>query len=93
MKYTEETLARGVAIAVLVVSLAMFVPLTRAVGALVHGLPILRALWLAPLLILGTGAALMYVLSRRQVALQLYLTAFALWLLTAGYVLVTAFRA
>ena len=46
--------------------------------------------WLFPLIILGTAAVLMWLLTRMQLSLRLYLAAFALWLVTTGYYLAYA---
>lgn len=78
-------LPRLLAIVLLLVSLATFGPLIAAAILLARGRAVVPLVWWAPLLILATGAALIWLLSRRQIAFQLYLAAFALWLLTAGY--------
>ena len=78
-------LPRVLAILILLVTLSMFVPLTFAVIQLVHGAHLPTQSWLFPLGIIAAGAALISILSLRQVPLQLYLFAFALWLLTAAY--------
>jgi hypothetical protein len=85
MKSAENLLPRLVAAVVLIVSLAMFVPLVKAARTLLREGSAPFPLWLAPLLLLGTGALLTHVLTRRQVPAQLVVSAFALWLLTAAY--------
>jgi len=88
MKPTETLLPRTLAVIVLLISLSMLVPLTKAVIAVIHGAAPILAIWLAPLLILATGLALLLALGRRTVIPPLYLMALALWVITAGYFLV-----
>jgi hypothetical protein len=78
-------LPRLLAILLLLISLATFVPLVAAAILLARGREVDPLVWWAPLLILATGAMLTWLLSRRQIALGLYVAAFALWLVTAGY--------
>jgi len=78
-------LPRLLAIVLLLVSLATFAPLVATAILLARGRDVAPLVWWGPLLILATGAMLTWLLSRRHIAMQLYLTAFALWLLTAGY--------
>ena len=77
-------LPRLLAIVLLLVSLATFGPLIAAAILLARGRAVAPLVWWAPLLILATGAMLTWLLSR-QISLRLFLAAFALWLLTAGY--------
>lgn len=88
MKPTETLLPRTLAVIVLLISLSMLVPLAKAVIAVIHGAAPILAIWLAPLLILATGLALLIALGRRTVTPPLYLMALALWVITAGYFLV-----
>lgn len=85
----ESFLPRLLAIVLLLISLAMVVPIGRAVLDLAGGAHVAASRWAVPLAILGTGSILSWLLTRKQVSLQLYLSAFALWLLTAGYFFVT----
>ena len=78
-------LPRLLAVILLLVSLATFGPLVAAAILLARGRDVAPLVWWAPLLILATGALLTWLLSRRQIALRLFLAAFSLWLLTAGY--------
>jgi len=78
-------LPRALATILLLVSLSMFAPLTIAVVQLARGVAVDGLHWLLPLAILAIGAALMGLLSRKQVPLELFVVAVALWLLTAGY--------
>jgi len=78
-------LPRVLAILILLVTLSMFVPLTFAIVQLVHGAHLPAQSWMFPLGIIAAGAVLISILSRKQVPLQLYVFAFALWLLTAAY--------
>lgn len=78
-------LPRLLAVVLLLVSLATFGPLLAGAILLARGQEVAPLVWWAPLAILATGAMLIWLLSRRQMALGLYLAAFALWLLTAGY--------
>ena len=80
-------LQRVIAILLLLVSLITFVPLIMAALRLGRGLQVDPMAWWAPLLILGTSALLTWLLSRRVVALRLFVAAVALWLVTAGYLL------
>ncbi len=85
MKHAETLLPRTLAVVVLLISLSMLVPLAKAVIAVLHGAAPILAMWLAPLLILATGLALLMALRRMS---PLYLMALALWVITAGYFLV-----
>ena len=76
---------RVLSILILLVTLSMFVPLAFAVIALVGGAHLPTARWLFPLGIIAVGAVLISFLSRKQIPLQLYIFAFALWLITAAY--------
>jgi len=87
MKHAETLLPRTLAAIIALVSLSMLVPLAKAVMAVVHGLVPIIAMWLAPLLILATGLALLLALGRRAAVPPLYLMALALWVVTAGYFL------
>jgi hypothetical protein len=80
-------LQRVIAIVLLVVSLGTFVPLIIAALRLARGVEVAPMAWWAPLVILATAALLTWLLSRRYVAIRLFVVAFALWLLTAGYLL------
>ena len=80
-------LPRLLAVVLLLVSLATFVPLIATAILLARGRDVASLVWWAPLLILATGAMLTWLLSR-QIGLRLYLAAFTLWLMTAGYFLV-----
>ena len=84
---TETTVPRLLALVLLLGSLAMLVPLVRAVMAMAREEAVPVTAWAVPLVILATGSALSYVLSRRGVGLQLFIPAMALWLLAAGYFL------
>jgi hypothetical protein len=87
MKHAETLLPRTLAALVLLISLSMLVPLGKAVLAVIHGATPIIAMWLAPLLILATGLALLLALGRRTVIPPLFLMALALWVITAGYFL------
>jgi len=89
MKHPETVLPRTLAIIVLLASLAMLVPLTRVILIVFRNGSVTPAMWLAPLLILATGLVLLVALGRRTSVPPLYLMAFALWVVTAGYVLVS----
>lgn len=77
--------ARLLASVLLVVSLAMFGLLVKVAFTLAGGATVSPRAWLFPLIILSTGAILMWMLTKRLLAMQLYVAAFALWLLTTGY--------
>ena len=86
----ETTIPRALATVLLLVSLAMLIPLGGAVMGLMRGEPVASSAWTIPLVILATGLALMSFLPRMQSSgTHLYVAAFALWLLAAGYFLVT----
>ena len=83
-----RTLPRALAIVVLLVSLSMLVPIGISVARLLRREPVPSTAWLVPLVILATGFALISFLPRMQaVGAQLYLMAFALWVVAAGYFL------
>jgi hypothetical protein len=82
------TIPRTLATILLVVSLIMLVPLGTAVSQMLRGNPVASSAWTVPLVILATGLALISFLPRMQTfGSQLYLSAFALWILAAGYFL------
>jgi hypothetical protein len=82
------TVPRALATIVLLVSLSMLIPLGIAVTRLIRGTPVASAAWAIPLVILATGFALMAFLPKLQATgVNLYLMAFALWILAAGYFL------
>ena len=71
---------------VLIGSLAMLIPLSTSVAALLRGQAVASSSWTFPLVILATGLALISFLPRMQAfGSRLYLSAFALWILVAGY--------
>ncbi|HEV7921988.1 MAG TPA: hypothetical protein VGR02_14470 [Thermoanaerobaculia bacterium] len=80
-------LQRVLAIVLLLVSLITFVPLIMAALRLARGFQVDPMAWWAPLLILATSALLTWLLSRRFASMRLFVVAFALWLVTAGYLL------
>ena len=82
------TIPRTLAAILLIVSLAMLIPLGAAVAHMLRGQPVATSAWTIPLVILATGFALISFLPRMQTfGTQLYLSAFALWILAAGYFL------
>ena len=81
MKHAETLLPRTLAVVILLICLAMVIPLGKAVLAVIHHQTPVLAMWLAPLIILATGLALLIALRPTPI----YLMAFALWLITAGY--------
>ncbi|MCU1347319.1 MAG: hypothetical protein JWO56_349 [Acidobacteria bacterium] len=85
MKSAENLLPRLIAAVVLLVSLAMFIPLVHAARTLFREGRAPAPLWLAPLMLLATGALLTHVLTRRLIPTRLVISAFALWIVTAGY--------
>ncbi|HEX7150550.1 MAG TPA: hypothetical protein VF618_03605 [Thermoanaerobaculia bacterium] len=77
---------RVLATILLIVSLAMFALLGIAAVNLRSGEEVPTRDWAFPMIILATGAILMWMLTRRpQFSMRLYVAAFALWLLTAGF--------
>jgi hypothetical protein len=85
LRRLSGVLPRILATIVLLVSISMLVPLAFAVIHLTRGITVMPMSWLLPLALIGVGAALMSILSRKQVPLELFLAAIALWLVTAGY--------
>ena len=81
----ENSLPRVLSLVVLLVSVILLIPLGFAVAAMLRGQPVTTASWSVPLIMLGTGAALTWLLARKGVAVQLFISAMALWLLAAGY--------
>ncbi len=82
----ETTIPRTLATILLIVSLVMLIPIGSAVMGLMRGEAVASSAWAIPLVILATGLALMSFLPRMQASgSQLYVAAFALWLLAAGY--------
>jgi hypothetical protein len=86
----DSFLPRLLSIILLLVSMAMLVPIGMVVVDIAGGAPVAALKWAVPLGILGTAAIMMWLLTRKAIPLQLYLTAFALWLLTAGYFFVVS---
>ncbi len=78
-------LPRVLAVIILLVSLSMLIPVAAAAVRLSHGVTLKPYLWLTPLVLLGVGVTLTYLLSRRVLAFQVYTAAFVLWLITAAY--------
>jgi hypothetical protein len=82
----ETTVPRALATILVIVSLAMLVPLAGSVMGLMRGEAVASSTWGVPLILLATGLALMTFLRRLQAfGSQLYLAAFALWLVAAGF--------
>ena len=92
MKSAESVVPRAIALVLLLGSLSMLVPLAFAVIALAHGAAIPPIRWLLPLALLAAGSVLTWLLSRKQIPLQLFLLAFALWLAAAGAYWFSALR-
>ena len=80
-----DVLPRILATIVLLVSLAMIAPLGSAVAGLLHGKDVASTALFVPLIFLGTGCALTWLLAKKAVSQQLFIAAFALWVMTAGY--------
>jgi hypothetical protein len=85
---SDAAMPRILAIILLLVSLLTFIPLILATTQIARGEHVRLISWLAPLLILFAGAVLTWVLNRKQASFGLFISAYALWLLTAGYFLV-----
>ena len=81
---------RLLATILLLICIAMLWPIVSAVIAISGGAAVPTAKWAVPLTILATGAIMSWLLTRKSVSLQLYIAAFALWVITAGYFLVVA---
>ena len=90
-KNSDSRLPRTLATILLIVSLVIFGVLVKLALGLAHGGHLPTRAWLFPLVILAASAVMMWLLSRRQFAVQLYVMAFALWLVTSGYYLWTYF--
>ena len=85
---SQNAIPRTLATILLIVSLTMLIPIGTAVAHMLRGTPVASSSWTIPLLILATGFALISFLPRMQaLGSQLYLAAFALWILAAGYFL------
>jgi hypothetical protein len=80
-----NAIPRILAAILVIVSLAMLFPLGSAVAQMLRGGEVASSAWAIPLVILATGFALISFLPKMQTYGQLYLSAFALWLLAAGY--------
>lgn len=78
-------LPKVLSIVLLLISIAMLVPLGIAVIHMGRGTAVPTMQWVVPLAILATAAVMMWLLTRRSVPIQLYVVAFSLWLVTAGY--------
>lgn len=78
-------LPKLLSIILLVISLAMLFPIGLSVYRIASGVTVPATHWLVPLTILATASIMMWLLTRKSVSLQLYLMAFSLWLITAGY--------
>jgi hypothetical protein len=87
MSDAQSKLPRLLAIILLLVSVLMFIALINIALTLAKGGDVPMRAWMFPMTILATGAILMWLLTRRQLAMQLYAAAFALWLVTTGYYL------
>ena len=86
---TPNAIPRTLATILLLVSLIMLFPLGTAVAGMLRGESVASTAWTVPLVILATGFALISFLPKMQVfGTQLYLAAFALWILAAGYFLI-----
>jgi hypothetical protein len=81
---------RLLATILLLTCIAMLWPIVSAVIAISGGAAVPTAKWAVPLTILATGAIMSWLLTRKAVSLQLYIAAFALWVITAGYFFVVA---
>jgi uncharacterized membrane protein YcaP (DUF421 family) len=81
----ETFLPRLLSIILLLISIAMFVPIGSVVVHLAHGSTVAPLTWAVPLGILATASIMMWLLTRKAIPLRLYLAAFALWVVTAGY--------
>ena len=81
-------MTRMIAIVILLMSMAMLVPVVSAGLGLARGREVETAAWAVPMAILAMGAFLTWLLTRKSVSLQLYLLAFSLWVVTAGFVFV-----
>jgi hypothetical protein len=90
MKHPEQLLPRIVAATVLLLSVAMLAPLGATVITVLRGGAVTLAQWLGPLVLMATGLALLIVLAKPGPLLRIYMTAFALWLIAALFVLVRA---
>jgi hypothetical protein len=78
-------MTRVLATVILLISVAMFGALGYVTILMARGLEVSTRTWLFPLTILAAGAVLMWMLTRKQIPMPLYLSTFSLWLLTTGY--------
>jgi hypothetical protein len=85
-------LPRILAVILLITSIIMLAPIGAAVIAMAGGTAVPIQSWAIPLVILAIGSLLTWMLTRKNIALHLYLAAFALWIVTAGYFVVRYVR-
>ena len=83
--FMDTFVPKLLSIILLLFSVALLWPLGSAVLAIASGSPVPPRHWLYPLLILGTGAIMTWMLTRKTIPMRLYVVAFALWVVTAGY--------
>ena len=80
-----RNLPRVLAIVLLLVSLAMIIPVGTSAARIFRGEPIDPLALAVPMIIMAVAAFLTWLLSRKSMPISLFLMAFVLWLLTAGY--------
>jgi hypothetical protein len=78
-------LPRILATVLLLVSLAMIVPLVQATAGFAKGTNVELEQIVIPLIFLSTAYVLTYLLAKKVLAVQLFVMAFALWVVAAGY--------
>jgi hypothetical protein len=90
MARSETLIPRLIAALLLLGSVATLAPLGAAVIAMLRGQPVAAASWATPLIVLALGSILIWLLSRKQVATQLFVVALALWLAAVGFLIARA---
>jgi hypothetical protein len=79
------SLPRFLAMILLLVSIAMVIPIGASAIRIVQGQKVDALALSVPMVIMAVAAFLTWLLSRKQMPISLFLMAFVLWLLTAGY--------
>ena len=85
----EMLVPRVLSVILLLICVSMLIPIGSAVMTLAGGTHVPPAKWFIPLTILATGAVMTWMLTRRTIPMQLYVLAFALWVITAAYFFTT----
>jgi len=85
MNSIETILPRALALVQLFVSIVMFGIIIYIASVFLRGHAVPARVWTFPMTILAIDCVLIWLLSRRQLSLPLYMGTIALWLATTGY--------